>query len=449
MRNQRVVIRFDEAAASEKYPLRKVVGTATADSLIRLIDIADLEANPREAKVGDVTDGIRESLDRTPQWFPFKSKGLLLAAESCVPRERNRYELTFGDGDIEGILDGGHNLLAIALHILGLALGDDGQKELRSIRRWEHVPDTWKANRDKIDGIKDRLDFVTPMEIIYPQDGPGGRDEFLNAVLDVAQARNNNVQLTEETKANKAGYYDLIRESIDELLVPQVEWKTNDGGRIKVRDLVALTWIPLSRIEEDLPGKSEFNPVNIYSNKGACTSAFNTLVESDEVSRRLKGDIREISHPGVKSAIRMMRDIPRLFDFIYAEFPEAYNEASPGFGRMNTVRVFDPNKTTANDPKYLSRPPRSKYYQHECKYDYPEGFMMPLVWGLGELMTYEDGEVKWRTSPDTFLKRNLKKTLEVFYGVIQLSTYDPQKVGKTQASYTLVANDFKNRVARP
>jgi hypothetical protein len=440
------VIRFDERYSSDKYPLRRISGTATADSLIRLIDIADLEANPREAKVGEVTHGIQESLEKTPQWFQFKSKGMLLAAESCVARERNRFELVFGDGDIEGILDGGHNLLAIALYILQMALGDDAEKALRGVKRWEHVPDVWKANRDKVDAIKDRLNFLVPLEVIYPQDGAGGRDEFLNAVLDVAQARNNNVQLTDETKANKSGYYDLIRESIDQHLVPQVEWKTNDGGRIKVRDLVALSWIPLSRIAENLPGKAEFNPVHIYSNKGACISAFSDLVESDSVSKKLKGEIREIEHKGVKSAIRLMNDIPRLFDLVYTEFPEAYNLASPGFGRMSTVRIWEEGKVGSKDPKYLSRPARTKYYQRNCKFDYPEGFIVPLVWGLSELMEYENGEVKWRTPPDAFLKRNLGKTLQVFYGVIQLSNYDPQKVGKTQASYNLVANDFKNRV---
>jgi hypothetical protein len=34
--------------------------------------------------------------------------------------------------------------------------------------------------------------------------------------------------------------------------VDQIEWKTNDVGRIKVREFVALSWIPLSRIEEKI-----------------------------------------------------------------------------------------------------------------------------------------------------------------------------------------------------
>ncbi len=448
MENQKVVVRFDEACLREKYGLRRIEGTATVDSMVRLIDIADLHANPREAKVGEVTDDIQESLETTPQWFHFKSKGILIAAASCESRERNRYELRFEDGDIEGILDGGHNLLAIALHILKKALGDEADKVLRPIKRWEQVPNIWKSNRDRVEDVKGFLNFFTPIEIIYPQEGAQGRDEFLDAVLDVARARNNNAQLTEETKANKSGFYDSIKSSIDPDLVEQVEWKTNDGGRIKVRELVALSWIPLSRITDDLPAR--VSPDAIYRSKGACVAAFNKLLESDQISQKAKGEIRELHHEGVKSAISLLKDIPQLFDFIYSRFPDAYNNASPGFGRINSVRVWDPAKAKSRDPKYLPHPPLTKFYRQECKYDFPDGFIMPLMWALGELMQYKDGKVSWRAdvNPYKFIERTLDKTLSVFYGMIQMANYDPQKVGKTLASYHLAANDFKSRLPR-
>jgi len=446
VKNQKVIVRFDEVCARDKYGLRRIEGTATVASMIRLIDIADLEANPREAKVGDVTDEIEESLEETPQLFHFKSKGLLLAAGKCNPLERKRFELAFNDADIEGILDGGHNLLAIALHILRRALGEEGTKLLRGIKRWEMIPDVWRDNRDKISELKGKLDFLTPIEVIYPQEGAAGRDDFEDAVLDVARARNNNAQLTEETKANKAGFYDAIRESIDPKLVGEIEWKTNDGGRIKVRDLAALSWIPLSKIDEEIPGKDEFIPVAMYRNKGACVSAYNTLMGSDEISEKAKGDIRQLKHKGVKSAIALLRDIPELFDLIYSEFPEAYNHASPGFGRVTSVRIWEPGKATSGDPKYLARPAYTRFYRNECKYDFPDGFIMPIVWALGELMEYKDGKVSWKTDPSRFIRKNLPKTLDVFYGMIQMANYDPQKVGKTGACYYLVANDFKSRL---
>jgi hypothetical protein len=446
MKNQKVIIRFDEVCERDKYELRRIEGTATAGSMIRLIDVADLQANPREAKVGDVTDAIEESLEDTPSLFPFKTKGILLAAGKCEPRDRKRFQLHFDDEDIEGVLDGGHNLLAIALYILRKALGEDADRALKGLKRWEMVPDLWKSNRDAIEAVKPKLDFLTPIEVIYPQGSASGRDDFEDAVLDVARARNNNAELTEETKANKAGFYDAIRESIDPELVDQIEWKTNDGGRIKVRELVALSWIALSRIEEEIPGKDEFSPVAMYRNKGACVAAYNTLMGSDEISQRAKGEIRELRNKAVKSAIGMLRDIPRLFDLVYTEFPEAYNEASPGFGRVSSVRIWEPAKAESSDPKYLSHPAHTKFYRHECKYDFPDGFVMPLVWALGELMEYKDGRIGWKVDPSRFIKKNLAKTLKVYYGMIQMANYDPQKVGKTGACYYLAANDFKSRL---
>ncbi len=184
----------------------------------------------------------------------------------------------------------------------------------------------------------------------------------------------------------------------------------------------------------------------MYRNKGLCVAAYNTLMGSDEISERAKGEIRVLKNKAVKSAIAMVRDIPELFDLIYTEFPEAYNEASPGFGRVSSVRIWDPAKAESSDPKYLSHPAHTKFYRRECKYDFPDGFIMPLVWALGELMEYKDGRVAWKVDPARFIRKNLVKTLKVYFGMIQMANYDPQKVGKTGACYYLAANDFGSRL---
>jgi hypothetical protein len=71
---------------------------------------------------------------------------------------------------------------------------------------------------------------------------------------------------------------------------------------------------------------------------------------------------------------------------------------------------------------------------------------MPLVWALNELMEYKDGKVAWATDPDKFIRKNLPKTLKVYYGMIQMAGFDPQKLAKTGASYMLAANDFESRL---
>ena len=45
-----------------------------------------------------------------------------------------------------------------------------------------------------------------------------------------------------------------------------------------------------------------------------------------------------LKNKAVKSAIAMLRDIADLFDLIYTEFQEAYNEGSPAFGRVVQVK---------------------------------------------------------------------------------------------------------------
>lgn len=446
MKNQKVVLRFDDHGVSDKYVLQRVQGTVTPGSMIRLIEIADLKANPREPKVGDVTEDIEYSLRETPELFQFKSKGILLSAGSCVTRERNRFELGFDDEDVEGVLDGGHNLLAIARHILRQALGEDVDRLLRGVRRWENVRDVWASNKAQIDKVRGEFKFLTPVEIVFPRDGADGRAKFENAILDVARARNNNAELTEETKANKSGFYEAIREALDGKLVPQVEWKTNDGGRIKVRDLVALSFVPLSRVPGVLPGIEGFKPVAMYANKGACVAAFNKLMESDKITAQAKGDIRELTHEGVKSALSLMADMPRLYDLIYSEFPDAYNASSPGFGRINSVYVWDAARRKSGDPKYLAGPAHTKFYRQECKYDYPDGFIMPLVWALSELIGADGNRVFWTEAPEKFLRKNLKDTLKVYQGLVEMAEYDPQKLGKSTSSYALAANDFRTRV---
>lgn len=455
MQDVQVILKFDEVSERDRYKLRRIEGTITADSLIRLITIADLEANPREAKVGSVTEDILESLDLEDQLFQFKTKGLLISAGQCERLDRNRYRLSFTDKEIEGILDGGHNLLAMAIHFLRNSV-DDWKKISRGKKRWEEVKDLWTPHSKDVEAQKDLFEFLTPVEVVYPQDDATGRDEFESAILDIAQARNNNAQLADEAKAHKKGHYEFLKDVLDPKLVDQIEWKTNDGGRIKARDLVALAWIPLKRLGEDhLPGMSEINAVSIYRNKGICVRAFSKLMDDKRVTSPLKGDIRELHHPGIKSALEKMKEIPKLCDLIYKRFPAAYNSKSPRFGGILCVRRYEEGKTKkANGRKVprekglLSRPPKTKYYQEVCEYEYPDGFIMPLIWALSELMEVKNGKLEWATDPIKFIERNLDQTLNVFQSIIQVSNYDPQKVGKQKGCYEIAAEQFGNALFR-
>lgn len=444
MQDRNIILKFDSACPREKYSLNTLSGTVNAASILKLIDAADLKANPREAKVGKITDDIMESLSDSTELFHFKSKGLLISAGNCQELERSRYRISFDDPEFEGVLDGGHNLLAIAMYLIRESC-QDGEKHLRGKRRWDQIRPVWDEVRHEIDRERDRFTFLVPIEILYPKEGEVGREDFENSILEIAQARNNNAELTRETKAHKKGFYEAIKEALDPKLVEEVEWKTNDGGRIKARDIVALAMIPLTKLPERaiFPGLKDFRPVSLYRYKGGCVSNFNALMESDDVSVKDRGDTRRLSHEGVRSALTLMHDLPRLVDQVFLNMPEAYNSVSPGFGRISAVRKYEEEKVDSDNKKYLRRPPHTKYYQKEAVFDVPEGFILPVIWGLSELMEYKDGKVVWAQDPFDFVEERLADIMQVYHGVMSLSRYDPQGVAKTPASYELVAAQVK------
>ena len=172
MNPNNVVVRFDKVAEQATGPVLRIVGFARARDMLQLFDAADLEANPRSAKSGAVTEDIMESIQETPDIFAFKTKGVLVGASSYERLQRNRYELQFVNPKIEGILDGGHNMLAIGTYILMNALGDVTIR--KRVKRWPDFKDIWEANRAEIENLRkkhddeepSKLDFLVPLEIL-------------------------------------------------------------------------------------------------------------------------------------------------------------------------------------------------------------------------------------------------------------------------------------------
>jgi hypothetical protein len=442
-----VIIRFDQVAEQAAGSVLRIFGFARARELLQLFDSADLEANPRSAKAGQVTEDILESIVETPDTFVFKTKGILVGASSYEKLQRNRYRLIFENTKIEGILDGGHNALAIGTHILINAVGDEAIK--RKIRRWPEFKDVWDEHRDEIEALRKiksdedgydegALDFLVPIEILVPSDleSDDAMEEFNRSLLSICSARNNNVQLTLETKANKKGFYEDLRNALPESIASRVEWKTNDGGEIKARDLIALSWIPLSKLGLDYV--PTFPPQNIYRNKGECAKLFDELMSDDRVSSPTDGEYtREVHSKAIKSALSMAGKLPALYDKIYADFPFAYNENDGKFGKISVVKMADKMKTK----------PTTYFTDKEVEYSYPDGLIMPLVYGLKALMRLTaDGGVTWAQDPIKFLDTHLAQIVRKYRVILDAYKFDPQKVGKNEGSYELVLDAFRTEL---
>lgn len=442
-----IIVRFDTVAEQAAGPVLRIIGFAKARDLLHMLDSADLEANPRSAKSGPVTEDILESIAETPDIFVFKTKGILIGASSYEKLQRNRYRLTFENTRIEGILDGGHNTLALGTHILMHALGDNAVK--RKIRRWPDFKTIWDESRDEVETLRLRksedddfdaaaLDFLVPIEILVPSDieDEATLDAFNSSLLSICSARNNNVQLTLETKAAKKGFYEVLRAALPPEIEKRVEWKANDGGAVKARDLVALAWIPLSKLNlEDLP---RIPPQNIYRNKGECAKLFDDLMSRDDVSKATDGDYtREVHNKQVKSALVLAGRLPALYDKIYRDFPAAYNENAGKFGNVSVVKTAGKMRTQ----------PTSYFTDEDVDYSYPDGLIMPIVYGLKALVEVRaDGTVGWAQDPKKFLDVNLPAIVRKYRVVLDAFRFDPQKVGKNEGSYDLVLDAYETQL---
>jgi hypothetical protein len=448
MNSDKVVIRFEQVSEQTEGPVRRIVGFVRAKNMLQLFDAADLEANPREAKAGTVTEDIIGSICDTPETFPFKTKGVLVGASNYSALERRRYEIRFENPKIEGILDGGHNMLAIGTYVLSKALGDE--KLTKKIKRWTDLKEAWVANRSEIaalrklegeDPASGPLEFLVPVEVLVPADIENDDvvDEFNSSLLDICAARNNNVELTLETKANKKGFYEYLRKSLQPTIANRVEWKTNDGGDVKVRDLIALAWIPLSVI--DLPIEIKIPPQNIYGNKGDLARHFDTLMSNEAVSSVSDGDYtHELHNTAVHSALVITGQLPELYDKIYREFPAAYNGDREGrFGGLAVVKMADRMRSK----------PRTHFTDVEVDYAYPDGLIMPLVYGLKALMEKDaKGHVRWKEDPFRFLDEHLESIVKKYRVILDAFRADPQKVGKNEGSYDLVLDAFETEVLK-
>jgi hypothetical protein len=448
MKPNKIIVKFEDVAEQVNGPVKRLVGFVLARNMLSVFDAADLEANPRSAKAGAVTQAIIESIETDPDIFPFKTKGVLLGSSSFSTLQRHRYELRFMDPHLEGVLDGGHNMLAIGTYILSRVIEDP--RAIKRIRLWDDFKEAWIANRSAIDSIKDNLSFLVPVEVLVPIDADNEEtvDAFKASLLEICAARNNNAELTLETKANQRGYYDEIKKVLPAEIASRIEWKSNmAGGDVKVRDIVALSWIPLSKLP--LPkGVKAPSPQHIYSSKGECAKLFDDLMGHTEVSKPANGPIHELHNTGVYSAIKVLGDLPELYDWIYAEFPHAYNRAGGDFGRLNIVRFFEPGKKADKNPKYLRKPPETHFTEKPVKYSYPEGLITPLVWGLRALMDASEGHVGWRLDPRTFLHQNFDAIARSYRLVLEMSRLDPQKIGKSDNSYRFAESEFEKALLK-
>ena len=419
---------------------RRITGFVKVVNLIPLITTLDLDANPRNSRKSDITKEIISTIRDSALLLPFKSKGLLIGASECFPRERGRFTLTFNDREIEGILDGGHNSLAIALYILERAGVED--KDLRSIKVWADMKNIWIKNLSSIEKLRDdhddiSLNALVPVEILAPASiSENTVKSFTTDIYEICQARNNNAELAASSVANQAGVFDSLKAVLPDKINNEVIWKTNENRRIKVRDLIAVAWIPLGVI--DMPEGIKALPGNTaYSSKAEALKRYEDLIRHEKISAQTAdGKSYEIINKAAQSALDLVPTTLKIYDLIYKEFKRGYNSTGGKFGRIDAVKNISLNKK--GEVKIQHTPFFNEEFKNEIA---PDGFIMPVAYSMRALIrkNKSDGTVRWAVDdPIEFFsdKENLKEIMQSIKGIFELANFDSQKVGKNEAAYT-------------
>lgn len=455
------MIRFYQKSEQVSGDVRKISGFVKVKDISVVIDDLDLEANPRASKTNTVTEAIQRSLITDAETFPFKTKGILLGSTNYESYDRDRYIIKPQDRTIEGILDGGHNTLAIGLHILSEAM-NHANKPYRIVRdtKWEDFKNDWVTYREyvsqyldycKVSGVSSAtVDTLVPVELLVPRDIEDAAciESFRNSLLEICAARNTNVQLSLTAKDNQSGLFDSLREIMEKYnpyLKKRVEWKPNEGSAdIKATEIIALTWIPLSFVEgiKNNDGKliKPPSPQQLYSGVGACLKTYDKLMSSPQVTEASGDDYKRILiNEEVESAFKVAADLPKLYDYIYENFPDAYNKAAGKYGSISAVKSLNEKKTT----------PLTPYGQKKVKLRNPTGFILPLVYGLKAIMVRTEKkngefEINWAVSnPKEFLDKHFYDVVESYKDLFSVCNYDPQKIGKQKVCYDMCFNSMK------
>lgn len=434
-----VTVKVEAAEDRTIGEIHRVNGFVKLSNMVELLTKLDLEANPRNSRKSSVTTEIIETIETTPELLPFKSKGILLGASECVPRERHRYALTFHDRKLEGILDGGHNSLAIGIFLLKRAGATEA--ELRKVKIWSDMKALWNQYTEELVALRGdtedpSLNAIVPVEILYPAhaNDENSVNEFLSSILFICAARNNNAQLKAETIANKGGVFDSLKEALPQEILDNVAWKTNDEGRIDSRFLVSLAWIPLGLVPmpdgiHPLPGNTA------YSSKAEAVSRYQALIEHKSISTKSEdGKTFILDDEAVSSALQLVPDVLRTYDLIYRNFQSGYNSTGGKFGRIESVK----NENKAKRQKY------TPFFHEEVNGEVPPaGYMMPVAYSMRALIRKkDDGTVSWNINPVEFFgdNENFNSIMSSMKNVLELVAFDPQKVGKNDAAYSTASD---------
>lgn len=421
----------------------QITGHCPIRNIVKLIEIEDLDANPRSAKKSDITDDILDTLENDPGMYPVLSQGITIASSDYEVLDRDfRFRVRFHNRDIEGVINGGHNLLALMKFVLGNVISStEDIRKLRAAKNWSEAKKLFRKYHSEVNTyVEDPAnlrDLVVPVELLVPKDdGDWAVSEFRSKLPEIQDARNTNSQLTQSTKMNQEGLYDFLRSVVDPDYRENVEWKDNTGGPVKAPDIVQLAWIPLSVLmkrgtdvfHDRDTGKEikAVDPRDIYNSKAKFVRTFSQVMKSPDVSTQdPESQKYVIHHEGVRSALTIAGAMPGLYEAAYEAIPRIYNAGGGHYGSVGPVK----------EHRKTGKAATKKYSQDAASDFVPNGYLIPFLNAFQALLNIEGGKVVWKVDPFDFLHDKGDMLGGKLRAVIEDKKDNPQDVGKSGLSY--------------
>ena len=484
-------IEIKDASVQMGSKLQKVIGLLSAKELAKMMDGITLKPNPRSPNVNKITKAIARTLETDPELLQYKTKGIL-AYGDIISRSGRVFDFDFSTPSYGGILDGGHNFLAIVRtmiidavrHKYSSLKKEDKRirKDAEKIRSLRDLMQKWQTygacvkelveslsalptKARKQDKVARKFSFLLPIEIIAPCQGTSEKD-VKEIIHEISVARNNNVQLKEVAIAQHKGSYELLKHILPEEVNTKVQWKSGENQcPIAPTKVVPLALLPLKKLEEvgilsklakaihainegdEDAEEAPFPPVKLmsmYTSTAGCISIYSQVIDAVANLKESGGDAEGIVDSVVES-MSVIGELPRVWDTIEWKFEEFFSLAVSG-----NEKKYSELPCNNKGPAKSETP--TKFFTHQIpkgKYVCRAGFATPLFMSMcSALMAYnvESKSVQWVVSSEklinelTYPSKYFKSMMRDYVSLIRTVDYDPSKFGKAPMPYEALNN---------
>ncbi|MBU2103470.1 AIPR family protein [Patescibacteria group bacterium] len=377
---------YDESGKQKYYAVVKVNEVPTELDEWRALNVRDPKEEIRVPKE------MRDSLRDDPAAFYFKNRGILLVADKVTfDNKTNTVSLEFTDKNMNGIADGGHTFRVIQNHVSPLT-----EEERQQVDAYVSI--------EFLEGFKTREDVVP-----------------------VIEARNKSTPVQEQSIQELLGSYEKIKEVLKDqpyanrIFYKQYEESVGDVEKdIDVKEILSYLYC----FDVESFGDSS-HPVKAYSSRAAVVNHF-----ADEKNKE-----RLVKY------IPLLPEILQLRDEIYSRMPNIYNNDKGNGNRGKFGNLKGVDKLEHGKKEELV------FTSSSSEYRIPQGFILPVLASLRNLVACDANKCTWKTDPFRFLTE-VEGQLVAHIGSQAITIKNPNALGKDQGTWALCYQYVENAVLK-